>query len=63
MKNFTVKINYSHESYNGYDHNDGDKEFTVSARNATSAEKKALKLAHEKGSPYEKRVVSVFLTK
>lgn len=59
MKNYIVKINYSHESFNGYNHNDGDKDFKVSAKNYESAQTKALSLAKKEGGGYEKRVKSV----
>jgi hypothetical protein len=44
MKKYSVKFHTYHESYNGYDHSDGWKEYTVEARNDESAKKKALKL-------------------
>ncbi len=44
MKNFKVSFWTMHESYNGYDHSDGWKDYFVTARNSTSAINKAKKL-------------------
>lgn len=43
MKTFIVKFWLEHESYSGYNHRDGCREFTVEARNIDSAIKKAKK--------------------
>lgn len=59
MKTFVVTVSFSHEPFGGYDHNDGSKEYTVCARNADSAKKKALVLAKKEGGGYERRVSSV----
>lgn len=52
MKDYIVTIKYSHESFNGYDHNDGTKDFEVKAINRKVAGKKALKLAQKEGGGY-----------
>lgn len=44
MKDFLVKFETYHETYNGYDHCDGWSEYRVSARNSKSAVNKAKKL-------------------
>lgn len=44
MKKFKVSFLTMHESYNGYEHSDGWKDYFVEARHAKSAESKAKKL-------------------
>ena len=47
MKIYKVSFLTYHESYNGHDHNDGYKDYIVSARNSDSARKKAEKAWHK----------------
>lgn len=61
MKDYIVTVNFSHESYGGYDHNDGDEEFHVRARNEKSAKTKALIAAYDRGGGYHREVKSVRL--
>ena len=56
MKTYTVKIELSHESFNGYDHKDGIETYEVPARNEDSAERKAMKLSRDKGGGYSREV-------
>ncbi len=59
MKQFHVKIQYSHESYGGFDHKDGIEGFLVKARDEKSARKKALAEADKKNPSYEKKIILV----
>ena len=59
LKIFTVTVNASHESFNGYDLNDGDTNYIVEALNMDSAGKKALKLANSQGGGYYHKVSGV----
>lgn len=43
MKTYIVVIECGHESFNGYDHKDPDRTYTIQARNEQSAKKKATK--------------------
>lgn len=53
MKTWSIKFQTYHESYNGYDLNDGWKEYEVEARTGLSAINKAKKLwKKEYGSPF-----------
>lgn len=58
MKTYFVTIKFSHESFGGFDHNDGQKDYTVRARDRESAKKKALTLAR-KGTNCDCSVESV----
>ena len=60
MKNFIVEIEFSHESFGGYDHKDGTRQYEVKAKTADSARNKALKLARKGAGAYDTRVISVF---
>ena len=44
MNTYKVSFHTKHESYNGFDHSDGHKDYVVKARNSESAENKAKKL-------------------
>jgi hypothetical protein len=55
MKTFNVHFSIHHESFNGYDHYDGEISVGVIARNAESAKKKAFKEINKKGGGYEYR--------
>jgi len=60
MKNYIVNIQFSHESFGGYDHIDGVSGYTVWSRNEESAKKKAMKIAKSEGGGYHREVKSVF---
>ena len=53
MKKYKVTITLSHESFGGYDHNDGEKEYFVEARNWSSARKKVFKIIDKEKGGYE----------
>ena len=57
-KPYFVTIEFSHESFGGYEHKDGRKDYTVRALNRESAKKKALILAR-KGTNCDCTVISV----
>jgi hypothetical protein len=59
LKTYIVTVNCFHESFGGYDHNDGDEKFTVSALNRESAGKKALKAAYAQGGGYSYRLKEI----
>ncbi len=56
-KNFIVKVERSHESYNGYDHIDDISDYKVKARDEKSARKKALTVARSSGGGYSYRTL------
>jgi hypothetical protein len=61
MKTYVVQIQFSHESFGGYEHNDGSEQFEVTARNEKSARTKALKQARQQRRGYESRIISTYL--
>ena len=59
MKDYIVTVAYSHESFGGYDHNDGEEDFEVKAMNDDVAKRKALDLARKDGGGYDARATYV----
>jgi len=57
MKDYIVTVAYSHESFGGYDHNDGEEDFEVKAMNDDVAKRKALALARKDCGGYEVRTI------
>ena len=55
MKTYIVRFTIHHESFNGYDHYDGETSIIVNARNSASAKKKAFKEVRKNGGGYEYR--------
>lgn len=60
MKEFLVTVNISHESFNGYDHNDGNVEYIVRAKNTSSAENKVKKHFKKEGGGYYRRITDCY---
>ena len=59
IKTYDVTIAISHESYGGYDHNDGTETHRVKAINRDVAAKKGLRKAEEDSGGYSLRVKEV----
>lgn len=60
MKEYLVTVNLSHESFNGYEHNDGNVEYIVRAKNKSSAENKVEKFYKKEGGGYYKRIIDCY---
>jgi hypothetical protein len=56
LKTYIVTVSLSHESYNGYDHNDGNEKYEVQAINKEVAGRKGREMA-------EKSCSGVYLVK
>ena len=59
LKTYKVIVAISHESFGGYDHNDGTEEHTVKASNSEVVGRKALKIAESDGGGYSYKVEEV----
>ena len=59
LKTYIVTIALSHESFGGYDHNDGEETFEVKAINCEVAGRKGLALARKDGGGYETKLKKV----
>lgn len=55
LKTYIVTIGLSHESFGGYDHNDGEEKIEVKALNVTSAGKKGLAISRKDCGGYSIR--------